>query len=188
MEWIEELDRTLFLLVNGAHSAALDEIMWFVSGKLGWIPFYLILLFFVVRKYGKKSLIILIAIAVLITLSDQVSVHLFKNVFERYRPCHNLEIQDMVHLVNNKCGGKYGFVSSHSANVFALATIIGLLFSRGVLIFMFAWATLVAYSRVYLGVHYPLDVFVGAIVGVLLAFLIHSWLSRLIINKEVQDV
>jgi undecaprenyl-diphosphatase len=187
MEWIEELDRSLFLLINGLHSQPMDEFMWFLSGKLGWIPFYLILLFFVIKKFGKQSWIILLAVAVLIVLSDQTSVHLFKDLIKRYRPCHNLEIGELVHLVNNKCGGKYGFVSSHSANVFALATIIGLIFNRRALVLMFLWASLVAYSRIYLGVHYPLDVLGGAILGISLAYLIYYWMMNLFKDKLYQN-
>lgn len=179
MEWIEELDRSLLLWINGSNSPFMDEVMWFISGKIEWLPLYLVLAYFVVKRFGKQSWIIFLFVAILITLSDQVSVHLFKNLVERYRPCQNLEIADMLHLVKNKCGGKYGFVSSHAANSFALASFLGMLFNRSVLIALFFWATLVSFSRVYLGVHYPTDVVGGALLGMGLAYLLNYWMFQL---------
>jgi len=102
-----------------------------------------------------------------IVLADQISVHAFKNVFLRYRPCHNLALQAQVHL-NGGCGGTYGFISSHSANTFALAMFLTLLFKNKIKYFglaIFFWAAFVSYSRIYNGVHYPADIAVGAIVG-----------------------
>lgn len=108
------------------------------------------------------------AVVLLIVLSDQVSVHAFKNVVHRLRPCHNPDIQSMVHLLNGRCGGSYGFVSSHAANVFALAMFLFLFFREKINnfgVWIFAWASVVAYSRVYAGVHYPGDIIVGALLG-----------------------
>lgn len=183
METIEQLDRSIFLALNSYHNDWLDVIMWHISGKLEWIPFYILLIYLVIKKFGKQSVIILSAAVVLIVLCDQVSVALFKNTFQRYRPCHNLEIADMVQLVNNKCGGKFGFVSSHATNTFGLATFIGLLFNRKALFIMFIWASIVSYSRVYLGVHYPLDVLGGAILGIVLAYSVYFWMINLFKEK-----
>ena len=130
LDFLEKWDRQIFLLINSWHNDLLDQIMWHISGKLEWIPLYLILLLLLVRRYGKSVWKILIGVAAVIVLTDQLSVHLFKNIFERYRPCHNLEIADLVHAVNNKCGGKFGFVSSHAANSFGLATYVGLMLAN----------------------------------------------------------
>lgn len=168
---LEKLDRSLFLLINGSHAPWLDSVMWFLSEKFVWIPFYLFLLISLMIHYGwKRTLIWIIpAVAITITLCDQVSVKLFKEVFERYRPCHNIELSSLVHLVDNHCGGQFGFVSSHAANSFGLATFVLLLTKwRPLAITMIIWAVMVSYSRIYLGVHYPGDVIGGAILGVLI--------------------
>lgn len=113
----------------------------------------------------------LIAIAIVVALTDQLSVHLFKNVFERLRPCHNPDLNGLVHLVNSKCGGKFGFVSSHAANTFGVAMFIHYIFRvRWFTLSILLWATIVSYSRIYLGVHYPGDVVFGALLGVLIGW------------------
>ena len=188
MEWIEALDRSLLIWVNGLHGSIMDQMMWHVSGKLQWIPLYGLLLYFVIKKYGKQSWIILLTIALLIVLSDQLSVRMFKDVFQRYRPCHNAEIADLSHLVNNKCGGKFGFVSSHTSNSFALAAFVGLLFGRKALIAMFIWATLIGLSRVYMAVHYPLDILGGAIFGIVLAYLLYLLMINIFKEKLSKHV
>lgn len=169
LDYIKEIDTQLFLFFNSKHSPFWDTVMYWLSEKFFWIPFYAILLVVIGIKLKWKSLILVLPIVVLvITLSDQLSVHLFKNMFERYRPCHNLQIQELVHLVSG-CGGKYGFISSHAANSFALATFIGLLLKSKVqfiLPAMVIWAALVSYSRIYNGVHYPADIVIGAFLGI----------------------
>ena len=123
-----------------------------------------------------------------IVFSDQLSVHAFKQVFLRYRPCHNLLIQSQVHL-NDGCGGMYGFVSSHAANTFALAMFLGLLFKDKIKYFglaIFFWAAFVSYSRIYNGVHYPADIACGAILGMgigILVFKMYQLLNKKIYNE-----
>ena len=173
IETINQWDTQLFLFLNGLHSPCWDNVMWEISGKLTWLPLYLILLGYIIYRFRWRSLLIMGFIALLITLADQFSVHLFKEVFMRLRPCHNPEIADMVHLVNNHCGGQYGFVSSHAANTFAIASFTSFLLRRRWYgIFIFTWAAVVSYSRIYLGVHYPGDILGGALLGFLLGFLL----------------
>lgn len=168
LEWIIETDISLFLWLNGINSPFWDHIMFFVSKKESWIPIYLLLLIIIFRRSGtKETIFLLVSIGILITITDQTTSGFLKPWVGRFRPCQpeaNLEF--MVHIVNGKCGGKFGFASSHAANFFGLATFLGLWFAnRRILQICLLIASVVAYSRIYLGVHYPLDVFVGALIG-----------------------
>jgi undecaprenyl-diphosphatase len=164
---IKELDTQLFLFLNSRHNSFFDPVMFWVSHRYFWIPLYAFFLFLAWKHFGKKVWLVALAAVLLVVLSDQISVHAFKNVFMRYRPCNNLEICSQVH-VNDGKGGMYGFISSHAANTFALAMFLFLLFRERIRyfgLFIFAWAAFVSYSRIYNGVHYPADVAVGAILG-----------------------
>ena len=170
-----KFDTELFLFLNGLHAGWLDPVMIFISGKLTWTPFYLVLLYLVIKNYKKQSILIIIGIILLIVCSDQISSGVFKPLFERPRPCHNEAIKDLVYLPNGHCGGAYGFISSHACNVFALAVFMTNIlkrYCRKIGWVMFVWASLVAYSRIYMGVHYPGDVIVGAAVGAIIGIVI----------------
>jgi undecaprenyl-diphosphatase len=153
--------------------------MWWISGKTTWWPFYLLILLVMgwYRKWQLAGWILFLII--LITLTDQSSVHLFKNLVQRLRPCHEPDLQGLVHLVRNKCGGQYGFISSHAANAFGVATFTALwMGKRWITIVMIVWALLICYSRIYLGVHYPLDVIAGGLWGAgcaWLVFMLFNW-------------
>ena len=128
----------------------------------------------------------ILGIILLIICSDQISSSVFKPLFERPRPCHNEAIKDLVYLPNGHCGGAYGFISSHSCNVFALASFITLLLKKHykkIALVMFTWATLVAYSRIYMGVHYPGDVIAGAAVGLIIGVIIAK-IAKLFIKEQ----
>ena len=173
-EFLNRLDTDLFLLINGFHNGFFDYVMVFASAKFSWLPFYLFLVYLMVREYKWKTLLVLLFVAIAITVSDQVSVHAFKNVFQRLRPCHNPDLALVIHTVGS-CGGQFGFISSHAANSFAVAAFVaGILGGRykWIVWVMFAWAALIAYSRVYLGVHYPGDVLAGAAVGWLIGWVV----------------
>lgn len=184
---IKKLDTAFFLFLNSKHNSFFDSLMDWASAKYIWIPFYAFLLFLVFRHVGKRIWLVVISVTLLIVASDQISVHLFKNVFLRYRPCHNLLIKDVMHL-NGNCGGTYGFISSHAANTFALAMFLALFFKNriryfGILIFL--WAGFVSYSRIYNGVHYPADVAVGALVGMAIGWLIFKLYQS--VNRKLQE-
>ncbi|HCQ29171.1 MAG TPA: phosphatase PAP2 family protein [Flavobacteriales bacterium] len=174
IEKIEEFDVSLFLWLNQFHSPFFDTLFGWITYKFTWIPLYALFLYLFIKQYRKQSVWLIIGAVLAVVLADQISVNAFKEVFQRYRPCHNLEIKNMVHIINNHCGGKYGFVSSHAANTFAIAVYMLKSLSffhkkwKYLLIF---WAVLVSYSRIYVGVHYPADVFAGALLGIACGYL-----------------
>ena len=159
--------------------------MTFVSGKYSWAPLYAFILFIIFKRFKfKKGLVVFFSIIFLIALSDQTSVYLFKNTFLRLRPCFNSEIASFVHTVRMP-GGKYGFISSHASNAFALAIFTIMIFKNNLFtILILLWAILIAYSRIYLGVHYPADVTAGALWGAFLASLIFFLLKKYILKKN----
>lgn len=168
---LEQLDQKAFLLLNSINSPFFDTLMFAISGKMIWIPLYIGILWWMSRIYGRKFPIVVIFIIIAVVLADQVSVQVFKNTFQRLRPCHEPAIKDMVHLVNNKCGGLYGFVSSHASNSFNVAVLSLLLIrQKWYTIAILSWAAIIGYSRIYLGVHYPGDVICGALVGSLIGY------------------
>lgn len=171
MSAITTFDTDLFLFLNGLHADCLDGFMVFVSQNASSIVFFLIFMILAAFKYGKKSLWILLGLVIVVLLADQISAHLIKPLVQRPRPCHNPDISEFVHLPSGRCGGAYGFVSSHAANCFACAVFLGRILKphvRWVKWPLYVWAAVVSYSRIYLGVHYPLDIVCGTALGILI--------------------
>jgi undecaprenyl-diphosphatase len=188
---LEHIDQEILLAVNGAHSPFFDSFFWIISGRFVWIPLYLLLAFFIQREFGwKKFGFFLLIVAVTIAAVDISSVYLFKEMFERYRPSHHAIIGPQLHLHvfedgSIYKGGMFGFISSHASNFFAITALVGLTLRKRYpqLIFILAFlSALVCYSRMYLGVHYLSDVFVGALWGFLLAWLSYKYLVKRLIH------
>jgi undecaprenyl-diphosphatase len=190
IETLQHIDRELFLFLNGMHNGIFDFLMYWVSDRFIWIPLYAWFLYMIIKKYRKRSWLIILLIALLATVSDQLTVFL-KNYFERPRPCHDEQIASLVHTVKNVCGGPYGFVSGHASNSFALAAFLIPFLRTQIRFFVPAilfWAALIAYSRIYLGVHYPGDILAGALLGAFLGYLfsrIYPVATRL--NKNLKE-
>jgi undecaprenyl-diphosphatase len=180
-----DIDKKIFFLINGWNSPFWDFIMFWLSDKLIWIPLYVVFLILIIRYYRWQTVIIMLFVAILMTLSDQVSVDLFKDVFHRLRPCHDPDLEGFVHLVKDRCGGQYGFISSHATNHFAIAVFLVKMLGSKMKFFtplVLFWAAIICYSRVYLGVHFPGDVIAGALVGSGLGILL-AWLCRITLQK-----
>jgi undecaprenyl-diphosphatase len=174
MNALEHLDQQLFLFLNSLHSPFFDQLMHAISGRLIWVPLYLAILIWLGKTYKRKFLIILLCIIIAATLSDQLSVAI-KNLVMRLRPCLEPGLKGMVHLFKGECGGMYSFVSSHATNSFDVA-LLSLLFirKRWYTISILIWASVIGYSRIYLGVHYPGDVICGSMLGALIGWSVYN--------------
>ncbi|MCD8303100.1 MAG: phosphatase PAP2 family protein [Prevotellaceae bacterium] len=181
MDQLRATDQSLLLLLNGAHCPWLDGVMWALSDTLTWSLLALALLFLVVRAYNlRQFLVFLTMFALAILLADQLSSSLLKPLCHRLRPTHDPSVAGMVHTVRGYLGGQYSFVSSHAANLFALATYVSMVLrGRLLTVSLFLWAALVGYSRVYLGVHYPGDVLCGAMLGILVGWVCYQLFALL---------
>ena len=186
MEEIILEDNQAMIFLNNLGSSTFDPFWILVSEKWFWIPLYVIFLYFLYKNFNKKSLFyILLFVALGITASDQIA-NIFKFGFERLRPCHDPSLEGLLREV--KCGGKFGFYSAHSSNSFFVATYLTILLGKKIKqlpYFLFVWAAIVAYSRVYLGMHFPGDIIIGAIMGILLALFFGTLAKKVIKKSEV---
>lgn len=173
MESLLHLDEQLFYLINnGWQNPFLDTIMPIWREKSTWIPLYILLAAFVIYHFKIKGLYLIIALALLVGISDNISSQLIKKNVRRIRPCNDATIENVHRLIS--CGSGYSFPSTHAVNHFVVATFLSMTlgrFFRKIRLPLFLWAASIAFGQVYVGVHYPLDIFCGAILGSLLAFI-----------------
>jgi undecaprenyl-diphosphatase len=170
LNWITNLDKELLIWLNQFHAGWLDDTMIFFSEKWVWLPLYAFLLGLLIYGYRKQVWKSLLVITLVITAADMLSTAC-KFAVGRLRPCQLDELQESLYFANDHCGGKFGFFSSHASNAFALAAFMVLLVSKRHpwIHVLWLWAGIVSYSRVYLVVHYPIDIVTGALFGCLVS-------------------
>jgi undecaprenyl-diphosphatase len=169
---LAQSDQELFLWLNGMHTPWLDTIMYWVTFKYTWIPMYLVLIVISLKADRKKGFAEIVTVVIAVIIADKITSGLMKPYFVRFRPCQDPALQGLVHSVAG-CGGLYGFASSHASTSFAVAITWFSFFRTRVpnIGLIFVWAILYSYSRVYVGVHYPADILVGALIGMLVGWL-----------------
>lgn len=196
IETLNNIDTQLFYFINGHHCMAMDWVMWFFTARWSWLIFIVAAyVFTTLRNEPRRWWLVLAGIGLCFLLADQGSVQLFKNTVCRLRPCHALE---NVHMFREGCGGLYGFISSHAANAFAIATFFFLRYrkkksdtqainpSNIVPVGMLVWALLTSYSRAYLGKHYPGDLICGALFGIVVGIVVQwfiAWIEKKLQNR-----
>lgn len=181
MEQLLEMDREWMVLLNAgdAHGGFWDGFMWHTSQIAVWVPAVLFLIYTLYKSKGKQALWIVLSIAMVFLLCDQISSSFLKPFVGRLRPSHDPLVMDLLQYVRGYHGGQFGFPSSHAANSFGFAVFSSLLFRyRFYTVFSLLWAATCAYSRIYLGVHFPGDILVGAMLGVAVAFLCYFCYRR----------
>ena len=190
LETLQKLDIDWFIAINHARNGFFDVIMPWFSYRWIWIPMYVILALLLFRQYKAHVVVIIVAIGFMTLVSDQTA-NLFKNNVMRPRPCHNVELLKQTEVfIPEGCGGPYGFYSAHAANSAGLALILILLMRRKnqdgwrPWLWIAAWSLLVSYSRVYLGVHYPMDVLFGTCMGLVISGLTYFLLTKYYLDKR----
>ena len=172
INYLNQVDTSVFLYLNGFHNQYWDYFMTMYSSRFVWVPFYASFLYVMIRNlHIKVTIASLLVIVAIIFICDQTASTIIKPMVERMRPS-NLDnpISPWVHVAFNYRGGRYGFPSSHAANAWSMAFFAMYLVKRNKLtLFLFAWALLMTYSRIYLGVHYPGDLLVGTLIGFIAA-------------------
>ncbi len=174
LEELLNFDKELFLLLNNLGTSTWDGFWLFVTNKFSSIPIYLVLLAVSFQQLGLKKTIILVLAAVLMIIVTNGLTDFFKYGIGRLRPCHDTSVNQLMRLVKSYCGGQFGYFSGHASNTMAVAVFFSILLNQRykfIPIILLSWAFFVGYSRIYIGVHFPLDVFSGMLVGLFFGWL-----------------
>ena len=186
METLSQFDTDLFFFLNGLHTNWMDKVMVLITAMWVWFPLYLLLIHWTVKQYGKRCWWVFLALGLVILCTDQLASHVCKPVFQRLRPCYNTDFQYLIYLPKGLAGGRYGFVSSHAANTFGVATFLTPVLKKyrpWMAIVLFLWAFISSYSRIYLGFHYPGDILCGALLGVLIGLIFWKLFQLVVVRK-----
>ena len=171
IDWLIDLDKQLFIFLNSFHNEFWDNLMVWITGKKSWYPLYGLIISFVFIKFKKERWFIFITIALLISTTEWITSGVAKPFFERLRPCNEPSLSGVIHHITG-CGKRFSFFSAHASNTFALATLLFLMLKtiklKWIGILLIIWSIIISYSRVYVGVHYPLDIVGGMLCGWLL--------------------
>jgi undecaprenyl-diphosphatase len=184
LEQLLHIDTEILLAINGWHAPWADQLMWIISAKATWIPLYLLLIGLLVWRYRKPAMtnvkwlkkvpacvVMIVAIGLAVGAADFIASGILKDWVARPRPTRLPELEGVLHLVNDYRSGQYGFVSSHAATTMACGLLFSLIWRNKIAtIGLMLWVAANCYSRMYLGVHYPLDILGGLLVGVLVAW------------------
>jgi undecaprenyl-diphosphatase len=183
LDTIIELDQALFLFLNGLHHPLLDDFFIFITkNKIAWAISFLVPIIYGFIKLKQRMILPFVMTLILFGVSDSFTSKVMKPGFERLRPCFQEGVKEQQRLIGyESCGGKYGFVSSHAANTFAFVTFLFFIFQSlsrkwG---YFYIYAFLIAYSRIYVGKHYPLDVIYGGLIGAILGLAFYKILLGL---------
>ena len=191
MESILTLDKKLFLFFNSFHSTWMDPVMYMLTQTWFWLPLYLFVIYFIIKKYGKKSYIPLLFLILAVTISDQ-TCNLIKNSTERHRPSREVSLANDIHLYQKSDGtfyrgGVYGYPSAHASNSMVLAVFIIIFIAhkrKWILAIALLWSLLMGYTRIYLGVHYPFDVLSGFLLGFIITYPLFRITEKWICNLD----
>ena len=186
MNLLNNIDSDLFLFLNGLHADWMDKVMVLLTDMWAWFPLYLLLIYWTVKQYGKRCWWVFLAVGVVVLCSDQLSAHVCKPFFQRLRPCYNPDLQDLIYLPKGMAGGRFGFVSSHAANTFAVAAFLTAALHKNykwIGIVLYLWAFISSYSRIYLGFHYPGDILCGALLGILIGLILWKVFQLIVVRK-----
>ncbi len=193
MDLIQQLnfyDTQFLLFLNGLHNSFFDGFMYTFTQTYVWIPFYLSIIYVILKSQKKQGLWIILSLILCIVIADQVSSGFIKNAVQRLRPSHEPSLEGLIHSVNAYVGGKFGFTSSHASNTFSFALLSALYFrNKNFSIAVISWSLINCYSRIYLGVHYPLDIIGGLMVGFLTVLGCYALMSKLkpaLIEKNLE--